>query len=127
MTASTFSAIFLAAVALTLALETWLALRHVAHVRRHREAVPSAFAQRIGLDDISLQNSGTASGGDGLSSQVVVFGKRLSDRLSLGYEQGLSLATSAIRLEYALSRRVTLRAEAGAVSGVGIAYRRSFR
>ena len=50
MTASTFSAIFLAAVALTLALETWLALRHVAHVRRHREAVPSAFAQRIGLD-----------------------------------------------------------------------------
>ena len=80
-----------------------------------------------GLDDISLQSSGTASGGDGLSSQVVVFGKRISDRLSLGYEQGLTLATSAIRLEYALSRRVTLRAEAGAVSGVGIAYRRSFQ
>jgi translocation and assembly module TamB len=85
------------------------------------------LAQRIGLDDISLQSSGTASGGDGLSSQVVVFGKRISDRLSLGYEQGLTLATSAIRLEYALSRRVTLRAEAGAVSGVGIAYRRSFQ
>jgi translocation and assembly module TamB len=85
------------------------------------------LAQRIGLDDISLQSSGTASGDDGLSSQVVVFGKRISDRLSLGYEQGLSLASSAIRLEYALSRRVTLRAEAGAVSGVGIAYRRSFQ
>ncbi len=50
MTASAFSAIFLAAVALTLALETWLALRHVAHVRRHRDAVPAAFADRIGLD-----------------------------------------------------------------------------
>jgi len=42
--------IFLAAVALTLALELWLAFRHVAHVRRHRDAVPAAFASRIGLD-----------------------------------------------------------------------------
>ena len=41
-----------------------------------------------------------------------MFGKRISDRLSLGYEQGLSLASSALRLEYALSRQVTLRAEA---------------
>ena len=84
------------------------------------------IAQRIGLDDISLQSTGT-SGAEGTASQVVVFGKRISDRLSLGYEQGLSLATSAVRLEYALSRRVTLRAEAGVVSGVGIAYRRTFR
>ena len=50
MTASAFSAIFLAAVAISLAVETWLALRHVAHVRRHRDAVPEAFAGRIGLD-----------------------------------------------------------------------------
>ena len=84
------------------------------------------IAQRIGLDDISLQSTGT-SNAEGTASQVVVFGKRISDRLSLGYEQGLSLATSAVRLEYALSRRVTLRAEAGVVSGVGIAYRRTFR
>ena len=39
----------------------------------------------------------------------------------------VSLATSAVRLEYALSRQVTLRAEAGAVSGVGIVYRRNFQ
>ena len=84
------------------------------------------IAQRLGLDDISLQ-SGAASGTDGTASQVVVFGKRISDRLSLGYEQGLSLASSALRLEYALSRRVTLRAEAGVVSGVGIVYRRNFQ
>jgi translocation and assembly module TamB len=83
------------------------------------------LAQRIGLDDISVKTG--PSGAEGAASQVVVFGKRLSDRLSLGYEQGLSLATSAVRLEYALSRQVTLRAEAGAVSGVGIVYRRVFR
>ena len=50
MTAPTFTTIFLAAVALTLALELWLAFRHVAHVRRHRDAVPPGFASRIGLD-----------------------------------------------------------------------------
>ena len=84
------------------------------------------IAQRLGLDDISLQTSGTATGTDGAPSQVVVFGKRISDRLSLGYEQGLSVASSAVRLEYALSRQVTIRAEAGQVSGIGIVYRRNF-
>ena len=91
------------------------------------------LAQRIGLDDISLQSSSAAkkgtgtSGAEGTASQVVVFGKRISDRLSLGYEQGLSLASSALRLEYALSRQITLRAEAGGVSGVGVVYRRNFQ
>jgi STE24 endopeptidase len=50
VTSPTFTTIFLAAVALVLALELWLAFRHVAHVRRHRDAVPPAFASRIGLD-----------------------------------------------------------------------------
>ena len=93
---------------------------------RGGKPLTTEIAQRLGLDDISLQ-SGAASGTDGTASQVVVFGKRISDRLSLGYEQGLSLASSALRLEYALSRRVTLRAEAGVVSGVGIVYRRNFQ
>jgi translocation and assembly module TamB len=86
----------------------------------------AGIAQRFGLDEISLQSSGATSA-QGTVSQVVVLGKRISDRLSLGYEQGLSLASSALRLEYALSRQVTLRAEAGTVSGVSIVYRRSFR
>jgi translocation and assembly module TamB len=97
---------------------------------RGGKPVTARIAQRFGLDDISLKSAGTSSGtssSQGLTSQVVVFGKRISDRLSLGYEQGLSLATSALRLEYALSRQVTLRAEAGTVSGVSIVYRRNFR
>ena len=49
MTAPTFTALFLAAVALTLAVELALAFRHIAAVRRHRDAVPAAFAGRIGL------------------------------------------------------------------------------
>jgi translocation and assembly module TamB len=93
---------------------------------RHGKPFTAGIAQRFGLDDISLRSAGT-SGAQGTASQVVVFGKRVSDKLSLGYEQGLSLASSALRLEYALSQRVTLRAEAGIVSGVSIVYRRNFR
>ncbi len=93
---------------------------------RGGKPLSAQIAQRFGLDEISLQSVG-AAGTTGTASQVVVLGKRLSDRLTLGYEQGLSLATSALRLEYALSRSVTVRAEAGVVSGVSLVYRRTFR
>jgi hypothetical protein len=36
------------------------------------------------------------------------------------------VATNALRMEYALSRTLTLRAEAGVVGSFGIYYRRSF-
>src|SRR5437868_14969958 len=49
MTASQFSAIFVAALALSLFVRLWLARRQVAHVAAHRDAVPAAFAARIGL------------------------------------------------------------------------------
>jgi translocation and assembly module TamB len=90
--------------------------------------ITTQIAERFGLDDISLQSSGTATGTstNPVAGQVVVFGKRISDRLTLGYEQGLSLASGALRLEYALTRTLTLRAEAGTVSALGLFYRRSF-
>ncbi len=50
MTASGFSLLFLFALAASLAVRGWLSVRQVAHVRAHREAVPPAFAGRIGLD-----------------------------------------------------------------------------
>ena len=49
MSATAFTAVFLAALAVSLALRLWLAQRHVAHVAAHRDAVPPAFADRIGL------------------------------------------------------------------------------
>ncbi len=84
-------------------------------------------ARTLGLDDISVRAADasrtTTSGGTG---QVVAFSKRFSENLSLIYEQGLSVANNALKIEYALSRGLTLRAEAGLVSGVGIYYSRSF-
>ena len=86
--------------------------------------ITTQIANTFGLDDISIRDSG--SGGSAGGAQVVAFGKRLSDRLSLAFEQGLGAATSALRLEYALSRTLTLRAEAGTVSSLGFFFRRSF-
>jgi translocation and assembly module TamB len=96
---------------------------------RNGKPFTADIAQRIGLDEISLQaaNNTPTSGTQSTVNQVVVLGKRISDRLSLGYEQGLSLATSAVRLEYALTNQLTVRAEAGTTSGVSLVYRRNFR
>jgi translocation and assembly module TamB len=90
----------------------------------------TTLAQSIGLDDIAVRGSGSlaaaGSGATGAGGQVIAVGKRLSDRLYIVYEQGLSVAQNALRIEYALTRNITIRAEAGLVSGVGIYYRRSF-
>ena len=86
------------------------------------------IAQTIGLDDITVRGGGLGgtNPASGTAGQVIVFGKRITDKLTLGYQQGLSIATNALRIEYALSNTLTLRAEAGTISGLGIFYRRSF-
>jgi autotransporter translocation and assembly factor TamB len=62
----------------------------------------------------------------GTAGQVVAFSKRLSDKLTMVYEQGLSVANNAIKLEYSLTRTLTVRVEAGVVSGLGLYYSRSY-
>jgi len=100
---------------------------------RGGKSVTSSVAESIGLDDISVGRSSTstrstARGATGTETggQVVAFGKRITDKLTLVYESGLTVATNALRLEYALTRTLTLRAEAGAISGFGIYYRHTF-
>ena len=93
----------------------------------------SNIARRVGLDDVTFRSGAAprgAAGGTGtsggVSGGVVAFGKRLSDRLYIVYEQGLSVANNALKIEYALTPTITLRAEAGIISGFGIYYTRSF-
>ncbi len=84
-------------------------------------------ARTLGFDDISMRSADASrTAPSGAAGQVVAVSKRLADNLSLIYEQGLSVANNAVKIEYALARGLTLRAEAGAVSGVGIYYSRSF-
>ena len=90
--------------------------------------VSASIAQQIGLDDITFKSvpQTGAPGTPGVENQVIAVGKRLTDRLSLVYEQGLTIATNALRLEYELTRSITLRAEAGTVGAVGLYFRRTF-
>lgn len=51
MTATQFTIIFIATLALTTLAKLWLARRHLAHVAAHRATVPDAFSMQIALDN----------------------------------------------------------------------------
>lgn len=51
MTATQFTFIFIAALALTTLAKLWLARRHLAHIAAHRTAVPEAFHEKVRLGD----------------------------------------------------------------------------
>jgi translocation and assembly module TamB len=91
----------------------------------------ASIAQSMGLDDISVKSGTVAArnatrGTPDAAGRVVSIGKRLSENLTVAYEQGLTVATNALRIEYALSSTLSVRAEAGTVSGLGLVYRRNF-
>jgi len=94
--------------------------------------VTTSIAQSIGLDDISVRSSASgartvaARGTPDATGQVVSIGKRLSENLTVAWEQGLTVATNALRIEYSLTSSLSVRAEAGTVSGLGLFYRKSF-
>jgi STE24 endopeptidase len=46
---SAFILVFLIALALTITIQFWLALRHIRHIQMHRGAVPQAFVEHIAL------------------------------------------------------------------------------
>jgi len=94
-------------------------------VGKGQRPLTTTLANSIGLDDISLRERSTAVV-SGTTSQVVAFGKRINDRLTLVYEQGLTVANNALRIEYALTQSLTLRAEAGIISSLGLYFRRSY-
>jgi translocation and assembly module TamB len=89
------------------------------------QAVPlhRRIIEGVGLDDISVRGAqgGTAAG------QVVAVGKRLSDRLYIEYEQGITVAANLVRLTFALTRTLSLNAQTNqTTSSFGFTYRRSF-
>ncbi len=49
VTSLTFTTLFLVALAISLVVRLWLSRRQVAHVRAHRDTVPSAFASSVAL------------------------------------------------------------------------------
>jgi translocation and assembly module TamB len=82
--------------------------------------VSRQIANRVGLDDLSLQGSGVTG------SQVVALGKRFSDKLYVEYLQGLAATSAMVRLSYVLTRTISLRLETGTSSTFGISFNRSY-
>lgn len=83
-------------------------------------SLQSKLTQLTGLNEISLNGSGT------LDSSVLNLGKRLSDQVYINYEQGLTSTKQLVKITYALTRRLSLRAQGGNESAVDLFYTFSF-
>jgi translocation and assembly module TamB len=83
------------------------------------ESLTGQIAQALGVDEFSLRQ---APDGDTLANQILTVGKRLSERAWLGYEQGLTAATGALKFTYALTPRISLVTRAGGDSAVDVFY-----
>jgi translocation and assembly module TamB len=78
-------------------------------------------ARSLGLDELAVRSSKE------IASNVVAVGKRLSDKFLVTYEYGLGAAAEhLVKLDYALTRRISLRAETGSTTGFGVIYRLSW-
>ena len=69
-----------------------------------------SFSGKLGLDTLSVRqvNSGSSS-----KDVVITVGKQISDKVYVGYEQGLAGGAGTVQLIYRISQRITLRAQAG--------------
>ena len=78
-----------------------------------------SLASRFGLDEIGFKGPG--SGGE-LKESSVTLGKRLSKDFYVTYERSLAGTLGTLYVFYDLTRRLTLRGQAGRTSGVDLIY-----
>ncbi|GBL46425.1 protein of unknown function DUF490 [Sulfuriferula multivorans] len=83
-------------------------------------SLQARLAEATGLSEVNL------AGGGSLQNSILVLGKRLSKNVYLSYEQGLAGTTSLVKINYTLSRRVSVRAQTGSQSAVDVFYTFSF-
>jgi translocation and assembly module TamB len=84
-------------------------------------SLQAQLAQAGGLDEFAV-----TGGGEGLADTIVTFGKRLSSRVYVSYEQGLAEATSAFKVHYEFSRRWSARAQTGTANALDLFYTLEF-
>jgi translocation and assembly module TamB len=77
------------------------------------------LAKKLGLDEISF---GTGASGE----QLVTLGKSITDKLTLGYKQGLTSTESAFELTYLLSQHWSVVTRGGQILGISIRYSNRF-
>jgi translocation and assembly module TamB len=79
-------------------------------------------AKTFGLDQLALGSSEYGLNG----GQVVNLGKKISDKISIGYEQSLASAGSVLKLTYDLSQYWSLVLRGGTVTGMDVLYNKRF-
>jgi translocation and assembly module TamB len=95
-------------------------------VRSDQEPLQRRIASRFGLDEMTVRSSSDigARGATDTTTNVFALGKRLSDKLYVSFEQALgATAEYLVKLDYALTQRVSVRGQTGSSSGVGLFYR----
>jgi translocation and assembly module TamB len=70
----------------------------------------------------SISSSSAATGNTLSEQRVLTVGKRISQQIYLTYEAGLDNATRVMRIQYDLTRRWSVRAEAGTRSALDLFY-----
>ncbi|MEO8626523.1 MAG: translocation/assembly module TamB domain-containing protein [Betaproteobacteria bacterium] len=79
------------------------------------------IAKSLGLDEVTVSaDDAIAPGG------VVTLSKRISQRIYVSFEQSLATASNAIKVNYQLTRRWSLRTESGKTDAVDLFYSFSF-
>jgi translocation and assembly module TamB len=77
------------------------------------------LANRFGLDELGFKGPGT--GGE-LTASAVTVGKRFAKDFYVTYERSLAGTLGTFYIFYDLTRRLTLRGEAGEHNGVDLIY-----
>lgn len=102
------------------------------------EGIPKQLARRLGIDEFGLR-TGELAGGPSLlprtavagnirgerqtaSAEILTVGKRLSDNITVSYEQALAGGQSVVQVIYRLSRRVWVVGRAGTDNALDLVY-----
>lgn len=80
------------------------------------DGLSGGLAGAFGLDELSLRGGV----GEGTEATALTLGKRLSNRLYLGYERTLTSTTGTVSIFYDVSRRLTVRARAGEENAIDL-------
>jgi translocation and assembly module TamB len=107
------------------------------------EGIPTQLARTLGIDEISVRSGQVGGAGSILprqsvagslrgtevgtaSAEIITIGKRVSDAVTISYEQALSGAANVVQLSYQLSRRLSLVARAGTENALDLVYSIAF-
>ncbi|MHB8948768.1 MAG: translocation/assembly module TamB domain-containing protein [Rhodoferax sp.] len=86
----------------------------------NEKGISSGLAQALGLDELSISGGASTNGSTG--GATVTLGKRLSQDFYVAYERSLAGTLGTLYIFYDLSRRFTLRAQAGEQSAVDLIF-----